>query len=74
MTDYHTLNIHQKMRILIQEMVDKELHLDDALSEFKKLYISAASAKYKGVKIHVAEALGIHRNTLNNLIKKLKIK
>ncbi|MBU1186150.1 MAG: hypothetical protein KKD56_06850 [Acidobacteria bacterium] len=74
MTDYHSLNIHQKMRILIQEMVDKELPLDDALCEFRKLYISAASAKYNGVKIRIAEALGIHRNTLNHLVNKLKIK
>jgi DNA-binding NtrC family response regulator len=68
------LNIHQKMEILIQEMVDKELPLKDSIREFEKIYIEMAIKKYKGNKTQMAKAMGIHRNTLHNLAKSLKIK
>lgn len=67
------LNLHQKMELLIQEMVDKELPLKDSLREFEKIYIELALKKYKGNKTKMAKALGIHRNTLHNLSKSLKI-
>jgi len=72
--EYERLNIRQKMLILIDDMVDKELPLEEAVSEFKKIYIEKTAKKFNGVKTHMAEALGIHRNTLNNLSKTLKIK
>lgn len=71
---YEDLNIHQKMEILIQEMVDKELHLRDSLREFEKVYIQTASKKYQGNMTRIAKALGIHRNTLHNRAKSVKIK
>ncbi len=67
------LNIHQKMEILIHEMVEKELPLKDSLREFEKIYIEMALKKYKGNKTQMAKALGIHRNTLHNLSKSLRI-
>ena len=67
------LNLHQKMEILIDEMVEKELPLKDSLREFEKIFIELATKKYNGNKTKIAEALGIHRNTLHNLIKSLKI-
>lgn len=70
--EFEQLNIRQKMILLIDDMVEKELPLEEALDEFKKIYIEKASVKYNNVKTHMAEALGIHRNTLNNLIKALK--
>ncbi|MFC2157158.1 hypothetical protein ACFLT9_04915 [Acidobacteriota bacterium] len=74
MTDYKKLNIHQKMEILIQELVEKELPLNEAVAEFKKIYLQTASKKYNGTKTRMAVALGVHRNTLTHLTKKLKIK
>ena len=74
MTDYQKMNIHQKMEVLAEEIVDKELPLDEAICEFKKIFIKTAVKKYNGTKTKVAKALGIHRNTLNHLTKKLKIK
>ena len=68
------LNLHDKLKILIDEMVDKELPLKEVLKEFEKLYIESASIKYGGNKSKIADALGIHRNTLHNLTKSLKIK
>jgi DNA-binding NtrC family response regulator len=68
------LSIHSKMERLISEMIERELPLKDALREFEKIYIETAKEKFKGNKTKTAEALGIHRNTLNNLINVLKIK
>lgn len=71
---HEEITIHQKMEILIKELVDKELPLKDALREFEKIYIETASKKYNGNKTKMARALGLHRNTLHNLTKALKIK
>jgi len=71
---YETRNLHQKMEVLIQEMVEKDLHLEDALKEFEKIYIEMTSKKYQANITRMAKALGIHRNTLHNRIKSLKIK
>lgn len=70
--EFESLNLHQKMEILIREMVEKELPLKESLKEFKKIYIELAAKKYKGNKTRIAKALGVHRNTLHNLNKKLK--
>jgi len=70
---FEGLNIHQKMVFLVEEMVENELPLKEAQKEFKKIYIETAARKYNGTKIRIAEALGIHRNTLNNLSRDLKI-
>jgi DNA-binding NtrC family response regulator len=61
------------MEIMIKEMVDKGLPLHDSLKEFKRIYIEMATRKYKGNKTRIAKALGVHRNTLHNLNKTLKI-
>jgi hypothetical protein len=33
------LNIHQKLELVIGEMVDREIRLTDGLKEFQKIYI-----------------------------------
>jgi len=70
---FEQLNIHQKLERVIEEMVEKELHLKDVLQEFEKIYIETASKKYKGKITKIAKALGVHRNTLRNREKSLKI-
>ncbi|MFO7980876.1 MAG: helix-turn-helix domain-containing protein [Candidatus Aminicenantes bacterium] len=67
-------SLHQKMEILIDDLVDNEIPLKEALKEFEKIYIETAKKKNQGNKTKTAEALGIHRNTLYNLCKTLKIK
>jgi DNA-binding NtrC family response regulator len=62
------------MEFLIRDMVDEEIGFRDGVKEFQKLYIEAASKKFKGHKSKMAEALGLHRNTLHNKAKSLKIK
>lgn len=72
--EYEELTLHKKMEILIMELVEKDLPIKDALREFEKIYIEIVGKKCKGNKTKMARALGVHRNTLHNLIKALKIK
>ncbi|MGD1008906.1 MAG: helix-turn-helix domain-containing protein [Candidatus Aminicenantales bacterium] len=71
---FSDLNIHQKLELVIREMVEKELSLKDVLREFEKIFFEQTAKKYEGNKTKMAKALGIHRNTLQNRAKALKIK
>jgi DNA-binding NtrC family response regulator len=68
------LNLHQRMELIIKDMVEKEISLKDALREFEKIFFEQAAKKYEGNKTKMAQALGLHRNTLHNRAKLLKIK
>ncbi len=68
------LNLHQRMELIVKDMVDKEINLKDALREFEKIFFEQAARKHEGNKTRMAQALGIHRNTLHNRAKILKIK
>ena len=67
-------SIHQRMELLISDMIEREVRFRDALREFQKIYLEAAARKYKGNKSSMAKALGMHRNTLHNRAKSLKIR
>jgi DNA-binding NtrC family response regulator len=71
---FSDLNIHQKLELVIKDMVEKELSLKDVLREFEKIFFEQTARKYQGNKTKMAKALGIHRNTLQNKAKALKIK
>jgi transcriptional regulator with PAS, ATPase and Fis domain len=49
-------------------MLDGQLMLDEALSEFEKLYIEKALARHKKHLSRTASTLGIHRNTLSKRV------
>ena len=68
------LSLHQRMELIIKDMVEKEISLKDALSEFEKIFLEQAARKHRGNQTRMAQALGIHRNTLHNRAKLLKIK
>jgi len=68
------LNLHQRMELIVKDMVDKEISLKDALREFEKIFFEQAAKKHEGNKTRMAQALGIHRNTLHNRAKLLKIR
>ncbi len=53
-----------RLESLIDEMLEGHILLDEALSEFEKLYIKKALAKNKQHLSNTAVVLGIHRNTL----------
>jgi transcriptional regulator with PAS, ATPase and Fis domain len=71
--EYEALTLNQKLKILIEELVEKELPIKEALREFEIIFIKTASKKYNGNKTRMAKALGIHRNTLHNLCKALNL-
>ena len=56
------------MEILIDEMLDGQIMLNEALSEFEKLYIQKALERYSEHLSQTASALGIHRNTLSKRV------
>jgi len=71
---FSDLNIHQKLEAVTKEMVEKELRLKDVLREFEKIFFEQTARKYEGNKTKMAKALGIHRNTLQNRAKALRLK
>ena len=60
--------IHNRLENLIEEMLEGQILLDEALSEFEKVYIQKALAKHKQHLSKTAAVLGIHRNTLSKRV------
>ena len=56
------------MEILIEEMLDGHILLNEAISEFEKIYIEKALKRHKEHLSNTAEVLGIHRNTLSKRV------
>jgi transcriptional regulator with PAS, ATPase and Fis domain len=62
------MQLRTQMEILIEEMLDGRIMLNEALSEFEKLYIQKALSRHNEHLSHTANALGIHRNTLSKRV------
>ncbi|MBK7705274.1 MAG: hypothetical protein IPN69_19765 [Acidobacteria bacterium] len=56
------------MEALIDEMLEGQILLNEAMAEFEKLYIQKALLKYGEHLSNTATALGIHRNTLSKRV------
>ncbi len=56
------------MEVLIEEMLDGQIMLGEAITEFEKLYIQKALKLNNEHYSNTANALGIHRNTLSKRI------
>jgi transcriptional regulator with PAS, ATPase and Fis domain len=56
------------LEALIDEMLDGQILLEEALSEFEKLYIQKALSRHKKHLSNTAKVLGIHRNTLSKRV------
>ena len=56
------------MESLIGEMLDGRILLDEAITEFEKIYIQKALERHSDHLCHTATSLGIHRNTLSKRI------
>ena len=56
------------MEILIEEMLNGQIMLNEAITEFEKLYIQKALERYNEHLSKTADALGIHRNTLSKRV------
>ncbi len=58
------MQMRNRMEMLIEEMLDGQIMLNEALLEFEKIYIQKALQRYDDHFSNTAGALGIHRNTL----------
>ena len=59
------MTIREQMKSLIDQMLDGQILLPEAVAEFEKLYIQKALKRNKEHFSNTAESLGIHRNTLS---------
>ena len=62
------MNMRTRLEALIEEMLDGQILLAEALSEFEKLYIKKALIQNKGHLSNTAKALGVHRNTVSKRV------
>ena len=66
--------ISERLEKLVEEMVDKGVHFEDAIREFEKRFIVVVLSRWEGSLTKTAGALGIHRNTLSRKMGEHKIK
>ncbi len=66
--------ISDHLEKLVQEMVDKGVHFEDAVHEFEKRFITRVLGASEGSLTRTADTLGIHRNTLTRKMCEYKIK
>lgn len=62
------MQMRTRLEALIDEMLDGQIMLDEAVAEFEKLYIQKALARHKEHLSRTAHILGIHRNTLSKRV------
>ena len=60
--------MRKRMESLIGEMLDGRILLDEAITEFEKIYIQTALERNSEHLSKTAAALGIHRNTLSKRV------
>ena len=66
--------ISDRLDKLVEEMVDKGVHYEDAVREFEKRFISRVLGGCEGSLTKAADTLGIHRNTLTRKMGEYKLK
>lgn len=64
------MNLDLEMRKIIRELVCSNIPLLQACEEFKIKFIEEALAHYGGNIKETAKALGVHRNTVSNILNK----
>ena len=67
------MQMRARLEALIDEMLDGQIMLDEALTEFEKLYIQKALARNKEHLSRTATSLGIHRNTLSKRVAAYRV-
>jgi Fis family transcriptional regulator len=66
--------LHRLLEQLVNEMVARGVHYEDARREFDKRFITKVIDNADGNLCRAADQLGVHRNTLSRKIAELKIK
>lgn len=62
------MQMRAKLEALVNEMLDGQILLDEAVAEFEKVYIEKALARHRKHLTNTAKVLGIHRNTLSKRV------
>ncbi|MBA2338760.1 MAG: hypothetical protein H0V88_00045 [Pyrinomonadaceae bacterium] len=62
------MQMRARLEALIDEMLDGQIMLDEAIAEFEKLYIQKALVRSGDHLSRTAGLLGIHRNTLSKRV------
>ncbi|PYV86257.1 MAG: hypothetical protein DMG05_20285 [Acidobacteria bacterium] len=55
----------EQLEALVTQMIDRGLLFEEATTEFEKKFILKVLEKNRGNQTKTANAMGIHRNTLN---------
>ena len=58
------MQLRIQLEALIEEMLDGQILLEEAMFEFERLYIQKALSRQQKHLSRTADMLGIHRNTL----------
>jgi DNA-binding NtrC family response regulator len=66
--------ISERLEKLVEEMVAKGVHFEDAVQEFEKRFIARVLGCCDGSLVKTADTLGIHRNTLARKMGEYKLK
>jgi len=66
--------ISERLERLVEEMVDKGVHFEDAVREFEKRFVARALQASEGNIGEAATRLGLHRNTLTRKIAEYKVR
>ena len=66
--------IAERLERLVEEMVEKGVHFEDAVREFEKRFIARVLGRCEGSLTKTADVLGMHRNTLTRKMGSYKIK
>jgi Fis family transcriptional regulator len=66
--------MREQLDRLVEEMVTKGVHLEDAQREFEKRFITRVLAKADGNLCKAADLLGMHRNTLSRKITEYRLR
>jgi len=62
------MQMRERLEALIDDMLDGQIMLDEAVTEFEKLYIQKALSRNREHLSRTASQLGIHRNTLSKRV------
>ena len=66
--------MREKLDRLIDEMLTKGIHYDDARQAIERRFITRALTRSKGNLGRAADLLGIHRNTLSRKVAAYRLK
>ncbi len=66
--------LSERLEKLVEDMVHKGVHFEDAVHEFEKRFIIRVLGACDGSLVKAASTLGVHRNTLARKMGEYKIK